>query len=678
LHLRYFSYDTLSNDFRIFLDKGDFLKGLSPKGTDPEARLKTEAQELLKYFFIGVTLPDSCFWVNLRPDSEAQIIDPVLARTDFGKVLLEADLELKKDTARFTSPQTPEGRRYWGALYQKAGEIFGYDQVTIPTLTRPWIVPGEVIIRETKESGFVYKATLKVMLEQDHLKNSVVYDFKDPRLKALNDYSSELIRKNILPKLTREVNTAKKYAPLRQAYYSLILARWFKLRFKNQPGKYPQLIDRGDLTDLTSTQSWSPTTYFKAYQKSFQDGEYKLQEPVNTPFGQVIRSYFSGGVALGTIGYGGYTAKSPVNLKALGRARLVPVVPTDRTGGLALSLLPAFSPSSLPDNGGLSGKPAPAAPGQTDSGRVYGSERGDYPYRQRDREIASMSKEAYVEREIVGSEVVSAETFAERFASGITVYSPAELAPDEEYTGNQLLKPWSTAGLSTAEQKMWEHLLEIFTAVFSRSNLFNSGATFKSSFRLFEANENSTAFVHTVGEGSVFYINREWLENLVALEERLGVNNLLSSKRLPAELQAAAGTTITDSIIYAVAFHEIGGHHWGLQTQDKDSRDFIVALEDESITQFFRGGETYGVLNAAAYKFYLKYAGIPTQAFDESVDSNMHRYTNTIASLVDYFHKLLPAPPCRGPDGPCRNRRCLWSGAERRTVYGAGGTGGVR
>jgi len=289
LRLRYFSYDSLNDNFKVLLDKGD-LKNLGA----PE--LENSTKTLLGYFLVGVTLPDSMFWVNLRPDSEDRIIDPYLEKTDVGKIMLEADLQLKKDTALFTSPQTPEGKEYWDKLYKKAGEIFGNDNVTIPTLTRPWIVPGEIIVRESQDSAYVYKATLKVMLEQDYLKGSATYNFQDERSKALNEYSSQLIRELIIPKLTKEVNSSKRYAALRQVYYSLILSRWFKLRFTGKTGTYASLINTRDLTNLTSQDSWTKTNYFKQYQRSFTEGEYNIKEPVYTPTGQVIRSYFSGGI----------------------------------------------------------------------------------------------------------------------------------------------------------------------------------------------------------------------------------------------------------------------------------------------------------------------------------------------------------------------------------------------
>ncbi|MCX5697103.1 MAG: hypothetical protein NTU54_03910, partial [Candidatus Omnitrophica bacterium] len=325
LHLRYLSYDPQGNTFNLLLDKGDFrpssLRGSEATEAIPKDRLlrqnaagndiEDETKKLLNYFFVGVSLPNESFWVNLRPDSPDSIIDPELAKTDIGKVLLEADLQLKKDTANYTNPQTLEGKQYWTKLYQKAEELFGYEAVTIPTLTRPWIVPGEIIIRETQDNAYIYKATLKVMLEQDYLANgqwqiangksinNTDYSFKDARLKALNEYSSQLIRELIIPKITKEVNTSKKYAPLRQVYYSLILAQWFKQKYYGRGGLYSWLINKKNLNGLTAKTPYSKDTYFKAYQESFNKGEYNIKEPQSTPFGQTIRSYFSGGISVG-------------------------------------------------------------------------------------------------------------------------------------------------------------------------------------------------------------------------------------------------------------------------------------------------------------------------------------------------------------------------------------------
>ncbi|MEI6831172.1 MAG: phosphoglycerate kinase [Candidatus Omnitrophota bacterium] len=316
IHIRFFSYDTLNDNIKVMLDKGD-VKNLK------ESQINASTQELINYFLVGVSLPDNKFWVNLRPDSEDNIIDNWLAKTEVGKIMLEADLQLKKDTAEFTSPQTTEGRLYWSKLYQKAAELYGNQEVNIPTLTRPWIVPNEIIVRESGDSAYIYKATLKVMLEQDFLKDSSVYNFKDERAKALNEYSSQLIREIIIPKLTQEVNLSKRYAPLRQVYYSIILSRWFKSRFSNQTGSYASRIDKRDLTGLVSATAWSKTAYFDAYKKSFAQGEYNIKETVHTPTGQVIRSYFSGGMDFAAMTINGTNITSSPIATALMKAGLV-------------------------------------------------------------------------------------------------------------------------------------------------------------------------------------------------------------------------------------------------------------------------------------------------------------------------------------------------------------------
>src|SRR3990167_1867672 len=319
--LRYISYALKSDDFKLLLVKGDAKEPNRQNG--PNDKLLT--QELLNYFLIGLSLPNDTFWVNLRPDAADNIIDPLLEKTDIGRIFLESDLQLKKDTASFTSPQTTEGKAYWDKLYKKAGELFGSENITIPTITRPWIVPNEVIVRETDDSAYIYEATLKVMLEEDYLKSSQQsafsnqqYNFNDLRLKELNQYSTQLIKDTIIPKLTQEVNSSQRYAKLRQVYYSLVLSRWFKMKYQGKPGEYPELIDRQGLTNLTSQQSWDKQVYFSQYQESFAKGEYNLKETVASAFGQSIRSYVSGGIMVDPITEVGVKVpSSPAVTKAL-------------------------------------------------------------------------------------------------------------------------------------------------------------------------------------------------------------------------------------------------------------------------------------------------------------------------------------------------------------------------
>ncbi|MBI4982919.1 MAG: hypothetical protein HZC15_07320, partial [Candidatus Omnitrophica bacterium] len=157
------------------------------------------------------------------------------------------------------------------------------------------------------------------------------YSFTDPRLKELNSYSTKLIKELIIPKLTKEVNSSKRYASLRQVYYSLIMAQWFKARYHSQntdsslrvsaqhersnlDSNLVNLIDSKNLSNLTSKTSWNKQDYFNQYQHSFAKGEYNTKETVYTPTGQVIRSYMSGGIKIMPEGI--IAAGSPLNKTA--------------------------------------------------------------------------------------------------------------------------------------------------------------------------------------------------------------------------------------------------------------------------------------------------------------------------------------------------------------------------
>ncbi len=306
VHLRGLGLDESTGSFNVLIDKG------SPRpvqGTGPTA---VSTSKLITYFLTGLTLPNDVFWVNLRPDGEDNIIDPRLEDTDIGRIMLEADLTLKKETARYLSPQTSEGKVFWDKLYAQAARIFGSDSsaITIPTMVRPWIVPDEIILRESGTDAYIYKATLSVKLEQDHLKNGGAYSFPDPRMKELNEYAAGLAREIIIPRLIKNVNSTKPYAQLRQVYYSLILAQWFKENYRGADSSYAGLIDSEDLTGLQSGETWSKTSYFESYKRSFNEGEYTSVAPAG--LNETSRTYISGGVAFNTNGAGNPLAPTVV------------------------------------------------------------------------------------------------------------------------------------------------------------------------------------------------------------------------------------------------------------------------------------------------------------------------------------------------------------------------------
>jgi CHASE3 domain sensor protein len=305
-HLRYLAYNNLDQSFKVILNQGDFKQSKVP---EPE----NSVIQPLKLFYIGLAIPNKNFWVNLRPDSRDQIIDDSLAKTDMGKILLEADLELKKDLARATFPSTPQGKEYWDMMYKKIEEVYGPNNNRVYLNTRIWVTPGEVVICEDKNSAYIYKAALNVSTEAAYLKDKQGTEIKDPRDKATNEYSAQLMQELILPEIRKEVNTGKKYASLRQVYYSLILAQWFKRKFYGAGGLYPYLIDRQNLNGLTSNHSWSKDTYFHEYRRSYIQKEYDLQVQTFNLFGRAVRTYANGGVDFTGILYGnGPAAKTNI------------------------------------------------------------------------------------------------------------------------------------------------------------------------------------------------------------------------------------------------------------------------------------------------------------------------------------------------------------------------------
>jgi hypothetical protein len=292
VHLRYMSYDDAANHFKLIMDRGDLER----------ARLsgvENDSKKLFHFFLSGISLPDEDFWVNLNPNEPDRIMELSLSQTEIGRIMIEADLQLKKEMSSATSPKSPEGKDFWDALDKKAGELFseGRGQVPVFSLsTRCWIVPDEIIMRGTPNDAYIYKAVLKVMLEEDHAGPKKTTRVSDPRLKEFQEYATGLMRERILPRLTRSVNVSRQYASLRQVYYSLILAHWFKTYFRGRGGLYSWMIDRAQFFD--QDRRWSVDSYFKEYLKSIKQGEYDISYAEESFFGAVTRRYFSGGVIL--------------------------------------------------------------------------------------------------------------------------------------------------------------------------------------------------------------------------------------------------------------------------------------------------------------------------------------------------------------------------------------------
>ncbi len=290
--LRYLSVNSANpyNYFNFLLDRGD-----KPFTKDS---LNLESKKLINYFFLGLTLPSESLWVNLRPDEPGKITSDELSSTDLGRILLEEDLRLKKDGAAYLNPNNPKGKEFWEKLYAAIGKD-KLRRTGITTSNRIWIVPDEAVVMETEDGAFVASAKLKVLLENDYLKANP----KD----ATQALTEKLMKEIILPCLAKDVNTSSTYAPVRQIYYSLILAEWYKRKHKTSNDAYSSYINKGSTKGLESTLPWSKQQIWQDYLVSYQKGEYNLKSDL---FG-LKRMYFSGGMDFVQLGSSPIITKLP-------------------------------------------------------------------------------------------------------------------------------------------------------------------------------------------------------------------------------------------------------------------------------------------------------------------------------------------------------------------------------
>jgi len=253
--------------------------------------LEAEAGRLTQYFLTGINARVEDLWVNLSPGEPDRTSGASLKGTETGKIMLEADLQLKKDFSELISPYTTRGSNFWVRVRMKSRELFGTGQAEIPLAIRLWIEPAEIVIKENGESAFIEKALMKVSCEL------VVGQGEDSRILLLGNYVKGLLQPLITGQLSQKVNTSGRYLSLRKVFYSLVLAQWFKQRSASS-GLYNELAGRGILSGLISGSSWSGEDYFRQYRRLAKKNAVEFSSISFQSTGEVsVNACFSGGVS---------------------------------------------------------------------------------------------------------------------------------------------------------------------------------------------------------------------------------------------------------------------------------------------------------------------------------------------------------------------------------------------
>ncbi|MEU7555940.1 hypothetical protein AB0B01_27030 [Streptomyces sp. NPDC044571] len=233
-----------------------------------------------------LALDPAKFWVNLNPSEPDRIMDSDLGQTNAGRVLLEADLEMKRTEGRLLDPHTEFGARYWKEMRGNSGNAC-YS-------SRLWIVPGDVQVREDGASLYILKASLAVNATSQHLEGLPQSCKADPQSDAR---SEQLQQAMVVPKVTEAVNTAPEYAPLRRAFLARVVAQW--IRKRHQEGhstSFDKLIDSSDLGPAKMQGPWRPRQVFDAYVQSIEKGEFRYEQTTQEGHTQVTSTIVFGGV----------------------------------------------------------------------------------------------------------------------------------------------------------------------------------------------------------------------------------------------------------------------------------------------------------------------------------------------------------------------------------------------
>ena len=295
--------------FDFILDKGNLP---NPRGWEG---LKEESTKLIKYFLSAITTPEKDLWVNLSPYEKQRIVPESFGQTDMGRDLLAQDYLLKQITASLIYPEDEFGKKFWKRVYEEAQKKFGTTSIPVNTFNKVWIVPEHAKVYEHGNTAFVVTAKLKVMLEEDYL--SFSRHHSEPAAVKAGEESShakrslanarddaqqigtDIVRQIVIPALETEVNEGQNFAPLRQVYYSLVLAVWFKKRMKDSilGHKY---MDQNKVAGIDIEDKNAKEEIYQQYLKAFKKGVYNYIKEESDPITKemIPRKYFSGGAEM--------------------------------------------------------------------------------------------------------------------------------------------------------------------------------------------------------------------------------------------------------------------------------------------------------------------------------------------------------------------------------------------
>jgi len=226
-------------------------------------------------FFIFLALPDRDLWVNLHPAEPDRIIPPTLGRTDVGRIMLEADFQLKRDAGRLMR-QEP----FAGAERALARAVVRRHGLSAEASLR-WGSTGRVEISSATSRVFARESDAGVLIEGVIL--DVVFEQKLFHVEAGDSHGPleispteweeflRLTRELIRPRLIRRVNEAPEYEPLREVFSARVLSDWYK-RKQSGKGALARRIDGSEIDGFRSATPWDPRQLWLQFRRDYDNG----------------------------------------------------------------------------------------------------------------------------------------------------------------------------------------------------------------------------------------------------------------------------------------------------------------------------------------------------------------------------------------------------------------------
>ena len=269
LELKYVTDSPKDDDYGYAFSADTLPEDADEPGYGGEASLNLSSDAL----FTWLALDPGQFWVNLNPDTPETIVDEQFGSTDAGRVLLQADYDMKAAFAKLSNPDTELGKKHWDSLERSPDGGICYDW------TRLWIEPQPAKVRTDGDQLYILDAPLQVQIEQMDI------DWTPPgeetcletAPKDIVERNTQRIVDDFEQPLEDYVNTAPEFADMRRVYTTRVAAEWIKDRDAKRPGAFHDIIGSGDVSAWPARIDYDPQDVFDDLMEQLQTVQYTYE-----------------------------------------------------------------------------------------------------------------------------------------------------------------------------------------------------------------------------------------------------------------------------------------------------------------------------------------------------------------------------------------------------------------